>query len=217
MVAGAKRPCGEKNFRWILHFHHTQSSLGPWKAFPLHFPPVLGAGDMTALYFAFFFLSVLKCQEPPVPISISSQHHALFLANRWFVSALWHYSVIKTWTYGPDLLSRFLLKNDTWPLAHGPLWSPPVALSSVLLLGFIMQWPHGGMVVKKGSTSLGRQWPAPGIAGDSWRALWQPEDDPSPSHVHTSVFLVRYCLVPCLVQVHVFHFHSTHFQNLCFN
>lgn len=83
-----------KKFRWILHLYHTQSSLGPWKAFLLHFLPVLGAGNMTALYFAFFSFffclfslwecSVLKCENPPLLISTSSQHHTLL----WLTDAL---------------------------------------------------------------------------------------------------------------------------------
>lgn len=131
-VPGFKRPLGfwngEKYFRWILLFHHTQGSLGHRKAFPCISSHCLKVMLLCCWQFCSFFVcwfvclsslkqcTLLKCQESPVPhiYFISTSHASLGFQ--------WHYSVLKTWTHVPDLPSRFLLLK----VALG-LWFIPLA------------------------------------------------------------------------------------------
>lgn len=151
MVAGVKSPCGFWSVEKITScefciFITLRVAMAPGKFFPCIFLQCLELAELTPLYFVFYFLfslfslreyNVLKCREPPVPISISSQHHKLLWALRLICLSLVTLQVHENMNLWTKSFYQFFFKTDTWPLGHDVLWPPPVALSSVLLLGFI--------------------------------------------------------------------------------
>lgn len=132
---GSRVPVGfevrKKSPVWIFHFYHTLSSLG--RNFPFHFPPVLGAGEMIALYFVFSFLFVfvffvemhivnVKSLLFPYLFHLNIMHFVGLtddLSQCSNTTVLWKHEPIDQICF-PGFFLKWLLPSGSWPLVPTP-------------------------------------------------------------------------------------------------